>query len=121
MMPERSNHIDDFMRMINRPDPVVRTEYCVSVIVDKRIVYESGISRVTDLPFKQIVRKTYQFDKAEDTAKALVKVADVVPDLLAALRAVVDWREGPEGPEVLFKQGTKMIQDVRAAFACVDE
>jgi hypothetical protein len=35
--------------------------------------------------------------------------------LVAALREVVEWRDGPEGPDVLFGRGSKMMDSVRAA------
>lgn len=32
-----------------------------------------------------------------------------------ALKAVITWRNGPEGPDTLFEEGAKMIEKVRAA------
>ncbi len=32
-----------------------------------------------------------------------------------ALRAVLEWRNGPEGPEIMFEHGTKMLRLVRKA------
>ena len=37
------------------------------------------------------------------------------PELLEALKAVVQWRNGPEAPYVLFEQGAKMLRQVQAA------
>lgn len=41
--------------------------------------------------------------------------------LVAALRAVEAWRNGPEGPEILFKEGAKMIAGVREAIKAAVE
>jgi hypothetical protein len=37
--------------------------------------------------------------------------------LLAACKAALAWRNGPEGPDVMFEEGTAMMEQVRQAVA----
>ena len=46
---------------------------------------------------------------------------DAYPALVSALRAVLEWREGPEGPDMLFAAGAKMLIQVREALALAEE
>ncbi len=51
-----------------------------------------------------------------EVLRLIVKKRDAeIARLRAALEAVIEWREGPEGPDIFFNQGAKMIDKVRAA------
>ena len=87
----------------------------VQALSDEDVVLLADRNATSDLGYYR------GFDVKIRLAQEVLRLRQANADLLSACKAVLVWRAGPEGPEVLFGDGAATMKMVRDAIALAEK